>query len=161
MVGTRSMCQNRFMRSAFSLVEVLVVLAISVILVTVSVGAIGLRRVDRVVTRAVESVTAVVRDTQSAAVTRNEGSVWGVHFEERTYAVFRGSVYATSAVTRIYTLDPLIRFSFASEASSSTLLFSSGVGAPEVATAVGIVPISGTGLTSTLYVTTSGLIYAE
>jgi type II secretory pathway pseudopilin PulG len=147
--------------SAFSLVEVLVVLAISVTLVAVSVGAIGVRRVDRVVRRATESVITVLRDTQSAARTRSEGSAWGVHFESGTYAVFRGSAYATSAITRAYALDPVIHFSFPNSVTSSTILFSILSGAPNSADTVFISPVAGSGPTSTIRVATSGLIYAE
>lgn len=100
------------MRKGFTLVEVLLVVAITAILATITLAfSYGIRsRKD--LDLAVNSVAAVVRDAQQKSITQEDMTKWGVHLGRNSISIYDlfKDVYAAANILSAYQLPHGVEF---------------------------------------------------
>ncbi|MDP3725183.1 MAG: LamG-like jellyroll fold domain-containing protein [Nanoarchaeota archaeon] len=146
--------------SGFTLIEVLVGLAIVAVLSTVGVLNLTSFRASRSVRANMEELESAAQDARERSRTQEEGFPWGMRFSNMegsgTYELFRGSSYNPGAVRRTNRLSSGVVFSephAGSEFDASFGPVSGGLSAtkvislthPGVATLVGDVVLSALG----------------
>ncbi len=112
-------------RSAFSLIEVAVVMAIMVILSIVALINFRPSLYRNQLNATAQKIVASLREAQSRAVAGESGVVWGVHFDNGTstapfYALFQNA-YATSTGINYYSLPYGVQYATSSIASGGSL----------------------------------------
>ena len=100
-------------KNGFTLIEILVVLGISIILAMGGLFSLSNLRRHQSLRLAAEGMVAFLRDAQQRSISQDEGSGWGVRFEnsesERdSYRRFKGT--DSSAVSEKITLAPGVEF---------------------------------------------------
>jgi type II secretory pathway pseudopilin PulG len=152
-------------KKGFTLVELLVIVAIVVIIGGVVLVNLSGRRVDTDVITATQQIATLLRQAQSDSMAGEGGAVWGVHFANSTgtppfYALFRGS-YATGTVTGRYLLPLSVAYRTSTLASGATLdvIFSQASGAASASTSIGLyMPKENTAFSSTISVASTGAV---
>ena len=84
----------------FTLIEIIIIAGITLIVGSVAIFNLTSFRPQNNLKLATEELVVQLRDAQSRAVSQDQGSKWGVHFEAATnesdwYEVFSGDSYAT------------------------------------------------------------------
>ena len=99
------------MKNGFTLIEVLLVIAITAILSTLVLAFNYGLKIREDLNLAVNSLAAVVRDSQQKSITQEEMKKWGVYLQvknnQSTYSLFRDN---TSNILAIYTLPDSLKF---------------------------------------------------
>jgi len=101
------------MKQGFTLVELLITLGLIAILGTFTFISFSGYRQRQLLDETARAIVVALRDAQQRAINQQDGSDWGVHFENSVsgrdfYAVFKGSTYV-SPVTISY-LSPALEF---------------------------------------------------
>lgn len=122
-------------KSAFSLIELLVTLAIAVILSAVGVVSLTSYRSGQNLKLTLSETLQTVQATQKRAITQENGAKWGVHFVNSvsggsTYSVFSGASYATGTIDVTRTLGRSITFSNPSTSGTIDVVFGGFTGLP-------------------------------
>lgn len=156
------------MRKAFTLVELIIVVAIIVVMGIVIFANLSSRRTDADLTSTAQEIATVLRQAQTDAMTQTNNTqaadvAWGVHFANATattpfYALFSGS-YAASTTTGYYLLPSTVSYQTSTLASGATLdiTFSPITGAASVSTSIGLyMPRQSAAYSSTISVASSG-----
>ena len=149
-------------RAAFSLLELILVMGIFVVLLGVGgIFSFGTKSSFEVEEES-RKIVSVLRNTQSRAMAREQGSSWGVHFDNTSatssrYEVFWGSTYANATRTDHAYFPPGIHYSSPQFGTATDVIFlerygrlSSGVSSTIVLTA------SSTGFQKTVTVSANG-----
>jgi type II secretory pathway pseudopilin PulG len=152
-------------RSAFTLIETLVVATI--VIVVALAGFLGLAqyRNKQALESGLSEIRAAVEGTKRRSVVQEDGNRWGIRLTNATsgissYAVFKGASYATSGVQRTYSFRGSLGFGNPSTSSTYDLLFAPLSGAlseNKVVTLVG----SSEGLIGDLILRTVGSVTAR
>src|SRR6266481_7571264 len=105
----------RISRKAFSLIEVVVILAIMVILTTVALLNLNTNRNGTLLVDTGKQIATLLREAQSDAMSQNLNVAWGVHFANSTntapfYEIFSSSTYSTGTVTAHFALPSVIAY---------------------------------------------------
>lgn len=91
-------------RAAFTLVEMLVVIAITVLAGTLGLGVFTASRDRRDLTTSAQSAISVLRLAQSHALAGTDNAAWGVRLGQGTLTLFRGGTFAGSTKTEDFPL---------------------------------------------------------
>jgi len=149
--------------SGYTLMEFLIVIAITaIIFAVVFVSSPNLRR-SRELSSTAQGMVAVIRNTQNRSITQENGKTWGIRFQNSTstnhsYIVFKGSSYASGTVETTYFLKSYIQFSDPSAGLSKDVIFSAISGLPQVSTTVKINLVSNSTVSSTININSNGQI---
>jgi len=152
------------MRSGFTLIEVLVTVAILLTLgVVVVVSLQGAKNNDDV-TGTAREIAALLRQAQSDAMSQEQNASWGVYFSNATntapfYALFINS-YATSTIHGQYRLPSTVRYqsSFLPSGATTSIIFAQITGAASVSTTIGLYLMANAAFSSTIPVALSGAV---
>ena len=94
----KKLTQNKF-SSGFTIIELLTVVAILVILASISISLFRVFQKESGLTNAAEEIINMLRFAQNKTLASQESSQWGVYFSTSTspqeYVLFKGSDYAS------------------------------------------------------------------
>ncbi|GEM_PF-745504 len=111
-------------KKGFTLIEIAVVMGIVVLLSVVGLGSLFNRRSRVDLDNTTRQIVALLREAQSRSAAQENGTIWGVHFDNAAtttfYALFKTSYNASNTVGS-YPLSTVVRFSTASIPSGRTL----------------------------------------
>ncbi len=150
----------------FTLLELLIVVAIISIIVGVSLFSLSKYRNRGILDSTTRKISALLREAQSRSSAQESGTMWGVHFENSTntpafYALFSGT-YGTSTVVDRYALPSLVSYSTSSIAQGSfkEVSFAQGSGIPFLSSSITLfLSVGGTTIASSaINISGSGLI---
>ena len=160
----RFSARERSCRSAFTLIEVLIVVALISILSLVSILLLSGKLNSSNLQGARAQIVATLREAESRSVADDQGTAWGVHFMNATatapfYALFYAS-YSASTTSAYYRLPPGIAYVTSTLAlgTSTDVIFSQISGTSSVSTSIGLVDTAQRSLSSTISVSGSGLV---
>lgn len=151
-------------RPGFTLVELLVVVAIMAVIATVGFLGLANYRSGKNLDFTINEIIAALRATQERAVTQENGKAWGIHFINSTsgvqnYAVFSGAVFAPAGIEQTYGLRRGIRFTDPSPSSTKDVFFQAISGKP--LTYFSVTLKGDTTQTKNIIVATSGVILVQ
>ncbi|MDI6820737.1 MAG: prepilin-type N-terminal cleavage/methylation domain-containing protein [Patescibacteria group bacterium] len=115
-------------KNGFTLVELIVAIALIVIIATITVLNLSSYSRSRQLESESKKIVAVLRDTQSKAMTGQGGGRWGVNFTNVVdagdkYEVFSGLNYANGIIEKVINFNPAIQFSDPSSGSAKEVVF--------------------------------------
>lgn len=149
--------------SGFTLIEILVVIAILVIVSAVGFFAFTSYKGSKNVELTMDELAAVIRDIQKRSITQQDGKQWGIRFSNSTstthaYEVFSGASYSTSTVERTYSLKRNVEFTNPSDGSSIDAIFSAIGGELSGDTIISLISKRGDNLVGDIIIDSSGRI---
>ncbi len=152
------------MKRGFTLIEMLVALAIMILLSIVALLNLAGRRDITNLNDATVQAASILRTAQSHAMSQYKGSAWGVHFMNATntapfYALFQNS-YSTTTTAGYYRLPAGVGYvtSTLNIGSSTDIIFSQISGTASVSTTIGFYLLNQVSQSSTVSVASSGSI---
>lgn len=153
------------MKKGYTLVEVLVVVAIITALALVSIVNFTNRRNQSHLSATTSSIVALLREAQSRSVSQSSSTIWGVHFENSTtstpfFSLFPGT-YSSSSRISYYALPTWVGYNPFSIAPGSfaEVRFSQVSGFPSGSSSISIYLIqSGSQTSSTISISGAGAI---
>jgi prepilin-type N-terminal cleavage/methylation domain-containing protein len=114
-------------KNGFTLVELLVVIALTATLATFFFFNLSGYNVSNSLQRVGESVAAALRSTRQKSLSQENGLRWGMHFSNsstgQTYTIFGGQNFASSTFKNAYTLRSGILFGNPPASSSLDVVF--------------------------------------
>ena len=142
---------------AFTLIELLIVIGITVVLATISFLNIFNFRGQNDLDLTVKEIVVVLRNAQES------GSRWGVHFENPVsaggfYDLFSGIDYSTSSLVSRSTLRSNLQFSDPAGGNSKDIIFSPVSGLPGGSSTIIIFTKNNPSVSSTIIVNSNGQI---
>lgn len=112
-------------RRAFTLTEILVVVAIIAIIAAVSMAAFTNLRNHKILERDTAMVRSMLELARSNTLASRQSDQYGVYFNEPTIAVFQGTSYSAAGVLRERELDSLTTIEqFSINGSNDSVVFS-------------------------------------
>ncbi len=148
----------------FTLIELLITIAITVAAATFGAMNLISHRRERDVNFTIQEIIAVLRNAQSRSIAQEEGSRWGIYFNNPSgdsndfYELFKGVNYASGTVVSKIVLRSNIQFDIPASGSSSTLIFTPITGLPNASTTVKISLIGKPTSSSTIIINNNGEI---
>jgi prepilin-type N-terminal cleavage/methylation domain-containing protein len=141
----------------FTLIEILLVIAILVILVSVTLPKFAEMRAHQVLRAAVEDITSVLNKARSQTLASLESSEYGVHFEADSVTIFKGDTYSVSDPDNqvIDIVSPASISSISLTGGTSNIYFARLTGAPS---ATGSVTVENGITTKTISVSAAGAV---
>ncbi len=153
------------------MIELIVVVAITALIATVSFLTLGRYRSGESVERSSEEIVAAMRAVQQRAITQEEGQTWGIRFVNATsgapslgtqsYIVFRGISFAAGSTERMYALRSGVRFTDPTVSSTKDLVFTAITGKPATSFSVTVSSPGASPFTKQIIVATSGAISVQ
>src|SRR5258708_2851044 len=131
-----------FRRDAFSMIEILVVIAIGILLTAFTLLNFVGKRSHADLDSGANEMISVLRDAQGRSVTQSLGTAWGVHLDNSGaapfFSIFNGAAYATTTQSGFYRLPSDVCYSNSSLPKGQNLdvTFAPITGTPSVATSV-------------------------
>ncbi len=99
-------------RKGFTIIEILVAIAILGLIVMVSIGPFVALKNTQALKHAVESTIAVLHEARAKTLASENATAYGVHIAPSTLTLFSGTTYSPSASDNItYTLDDSVSIS--------------------------------------------------
>lgn len=150
-------------RSAFTLIELIITMAIIAILAGVGFISIFNYKQRQGLSSTTQEIIEVLRNAQNRSLSQESSTRWGVYFNNPAsgtdfYELFQGASYATATSVSKSVLASNIQFDIPASGSSSTIIFSPITGLPNVATTIKISLISSPTSSSTISVNINGKI---
>lgn len=145
----------------FSLIELVITLAIIVALAVVSLFGLAGYRGRQNISLSLDEVLAVVRDTQNRSITQEDGQQWGIRFNNTTtdiYEVFQGTSYAGGTVKNKYTFRRGVSFGEPASGFYTDVIFNAITGKPNSTKVISLVGSSGQQVVGDIVINSSGLI---
>ncbi|MGC8651552.1 MAG: pilus assembly FimT family protein [Minisyncoccia bacterium] len=148
--------------TAFTLVELLIVIGITAILSVVGVGFYASQQKAKILENTAQEITNYLRYIQQKSVSQEQGLQWGVHFENPTsgsdfYALYTGTTYTSPVETKY--LPTGIIFTTPATGNSVNVSFNKLTGTNYSGTSQTIViQATSSGATKTISVSSQGLI---
>ena len=154
------------MKKGFTLVELIVVIALIIASGAVVFANLAGRRSTTDLTAATQQIGVLLRQAQSDAVEQESDVAWGVHFANPTgtapfYALFTTSYSAGTVVGTPYLLPTTVAYTTSTLAPGATLdvIFSPISGAPSTSTSIGLyMPGQSAAFSSAISISPSGEI---
>ncbi|KKR55666.1 MAG: hypothetical protein UT92_C0001G0009 [Candidatus Curtissbacteria bacterium GW2011_GWA1_40_24] len=148
---------------AFTLIELLIVIGITVVLATISFLNIFNFRGQNDLDLTVKEIVVVLRNAQDRSISQESGSRWGVHFENPVsaggfYDLFSGIDYSTSSLVSRSTLRSNLQFSDPAGGNSKDIIFSPVSGLPGGSSTIIIFTKNNPSVSSTIIVNSNGQI---
>lgn len=148
-------------RRAFTLVEMLVVVAMTAIFATMGFVFMGSYRGSQDLKKSLDQMLASVQSTQKRSITQDNGSQWGVRFSNASttgsqYLTFSGASFSTSTVDRMYGLANGMKFSEPALGFTYDALFAPITGALPAKKIISMIDGRGDGLVGDLILTMTG-----
>lgn len=127
--------QNLKPNSAFTLIELLIVIGLITIISTVGILNLFNYRSYRNLDSTAQEIVAVLRSAQSRSIDSESGGNFGVHFEnslsgENFYDLFQGNNYASGNLIVKTALRQEIQFINPASGNNKDIIFSSITGLP-------------------------------
>ncbi len=153
-------------RNGFTLIEILVTVAIIVIIGAVVAVNISQRRVDTDLTSTTQEIATTLRQAQSDSMAVENGTTWGVHFSNSTatapfYALFSGSNYSSGTAAGYYRLPSTVAYQPSTLAPGAAIdvVFSAVSGATLSTATIGLyMPNENAAFSSTISVSLTGAV---
>lgn len=144
---------------AFTLIEFLIIIAITIILSSFGVMNLVSQRQERDLDFTAKEIITVLRNAQDRSISQEERSGWGVRFNSSStgassYELFKGLNYASVAVISKIILRSNIQLH-----SSSTIVFAPLTGLPNTSTIIKISLMDKPISSSTIIINNNGGIY--
>lgn len=93
------------MRNGFTLIEVLIVIAISAFLTIGSLAVYSNFTKGKAFSSGIQGVVNLLRDAKSSTLASKDSTVYGVHFETSRAVFFKGSTFTEpDSFNRVYTM---------------------------------------------------------
>ncbi len=134
--------ENFQKKRGFTLVELLISLAIIVMMTTISFIGLAGYRGRQTISLSVNEVVAVLQDTRNRSVTQEEGKAWGVRFQnadQDEYLVFKGYNFSQSSVSRSYIFRRGVSFSEPAEGFFKDIVFEPISGQTEITKIISLI----------------------
>lgn len=146
---------------AFTLIELLIVISITVVLSVVGVINISSQAKKRLLESTTQEIVSYLRYAQQKSIAEEAGLIWGVHFENATsspdfYALFSGEIYNEPIETKF--LPQGIEFSDPVSGQSRDVIFNKFTGTNYSESEQAITLIINTGATSTITISAGGVV---
>ena len=148
----------------FTLTELIIVIAIIMIITTVSFVGLFNYRNRQNVSLTVDEVMAVVRDTQNRSFTQKDGQQWGIRFKNASddqYEVFKGAVYSSTTLDRVYNLRREVKFGEPAEGFVFDVIFNPITGKPNFSKIISLFGGASQKTVGDIIINISGLITAR
>lgn len=115
-------------QSGFTIIELVVIVAITAVIVGASLGGLFRYRNSHDIKITLGEFAALIRETQRKSVTQQDGKRWGVRFENTESGrdrmlIFKGLNYASSSVTQTIALRRGISFIEPQASSTHDIVF--------------------------------------
>lgn len=154
------------MRRGFTLLELLVVIALIIISAAVAYVSLAGKRSAADLTATTQQIGSLLRQAQNDAMTQKYDVAWGVHFSNATatapfYVLFTTSYSTATVVGSPYLLPPTVSYVTSTLNSGATLniIFSSITGTASASTSIGLyMPEQSVALSSTISIASSGSV---
>lgn len=160
--------KNRFkkivaQRAGFTLLELVIVIAIMAVLSTVGFVSLSGYRGKQNLKKTTDEVVAAIVGTQKRSISQDAGKRWNMRFSNSTstgnqFIVFSGLSYATSAVDRAYGLSRNMQFSEPSAGNLFDAMFAPITGALPSKKIISIVTGKGDGFVGDIVLNTAGRV---
>ena len=138
---------SREKSAGFTLIEIILVVALIMVISTVSFVSLSGFRTRKDVELAVNEVSVALRETRQRSVTQEDGKRWGVRFTNSTstdtYKIFTGASYSTSTVVATHGFNRRVELSEPSEGYTYDFLFAPVSGKVSERKAITLVPTTG------------------
>jgi len=141
-------------RAGFSIVEILVVIAIMGIILTIAVMSFSAARSKKQLEITVDSISAKLEEAKANAVSGKGGLSYGMNFTSTSYTLFSGDTFNPNSVTNSSSTVPVgITVTRNISGGGSDIVFSRMTGTPQT---TGNIVITGTSGVATVTVGTLG-----
>jgi prepilin-type N-terminal cleavage/methylation domain-containing protein len=143
----------------FSLIELMVVIAISVLLMGISLGVFSALTQRQTVEKSTENVYAVIQEARNKTILGENGSQYGVRFASSSITFFQGTGYDPSNVSNVTTvLNPRTEISSINlTGGTTTIVYSKLTGRPNATGTIQLILKSNSTLFETITIHGSGL----
>lgn len=108
------------MKKGFTLIEVLIVIALSIIILSIVISTFYSIAKTQALEKDYISVASLVDQAKSLSINSKSNSQYGIYFSSSTVAIFKGSSYSTSTVSQTHTLNGKVNISGINLVGSST-----------------------------------------
>jgi len=143
----------------FTLLEIIIVIAIMVVISTISVRSYFNIREKQAIQKDADSVVATIEKAKSLSSNRKNDSSYGVKIASSTVTVFSGSTYANGNVILKYDLEESVKISTTSLSSHGTeISFDKITGTPS---ATGTITLSNASYSKIVTIYGTGIIEAK
>lgn len=153
------------LRGGFTLIEVLIVIAIIIILGVITVVNLTGSHYKNAVDSTAQQMVTLARQAQDDAASQLQDATWGIHFSNATntspfYSLFQGSAYTTTSTLGSYPLPSGVAYLPSSLASGATLdvTFAPVSGAASASTSITIYSLANPGFADTISINSLGLV---
>lgn len=148
-------------QGGFTIIELLVVIGITIVAATAGILYLANYRSGHDLNLALESIVAVIRDSQNRAITQQNGKQWGVRFNNNSvdrYEIFSGPSYASGTVDNSYNFRQGIIFSEPSSGNVFDAIFEPLTGRLNQHKIISLITGQQDDLVGNIIINTSGLI---
>ena len=148
-------------KNGFSLIEILVVIAIISILASISTVALRSFYTSATLRSGTSEVFGALTNARSSTISAENDSVYGVHISSTTVTRFEGATYTFGNLGNlVYTFEGSIAATSSIIENGGDIIFSKLIGTPSATGTIYIYNKNGSG-TSTILIYDSGLIEYE
>lgn len=145
----------------FTLIEILLALAIVALLAAVGINSFSNFNAQEALQIETDKIVSLLARARSQTLSAKDGRAYGVHFEERTAALFRGGSYhASDAGTVTQTLHSAVQISsIALSGGGSEVVFQKLTGATAQSGTVTLALVRNPGMTQVITIAATGIAY--
>jgi len=149
--------------SGFTVVEILLALAVFVVIGIIGSANYASFRNRRLLEEQVDIVVADIRETMSRSRTQESSNQWGVHFDNPTgnnndfYQIWYGASYGAGTIVERVNLSPGLNFTDPAAGASEDAVFSKTTGLPTASSTI-VIQSSASSASGTIDISTQGQV---